>query len=131
MKKNIILGAAVLAATGIALLATSASAYRGNVDQTGPNYTPERHEQMEKAFADGDYAAWKDLMDGRGRVTEVVNEGNFNRFSEMHRLMEEGDTDGAAKIRAELGLGQRTGQNGGRGQGFVDKDRDGICDRLQ
>ena len=29
-------------------------------------------------------------MNGKGRVAEVVNEGNFARFAEAHQLAEEG-----------------------------------------
>jgi hypothetical protein len=49
--KYIVMGA--VAAAGIAgavALSQGVLAYRGNPDQTGPNYSPERHEQMQKAF---------------------------------------------------------------------------------
>ena len=133
-KKGIVLGVLGLAIAGAAAYSTGALAYRGDSNQKGPNYTPERHEQMEKAFENKDYNAWKNLMNGRGRVSEAVNENNFNRFSEMHKLMEEGKTDEANKIRQELGLGQGKG-NGQRGQNrggnFVDANGDGKCDRMQ
>jgi hypothetical protein len=139
-KKGIILGVLGLAVAGAAAYSTGALAYRGNPGQTGPNYSPERHEQMEKAFENKDYNGWKNLMNGKGRVTEVVNESNFNRFAEMHKFMEEGNTEEANKIRQELGLGtgngQRKGMRGGqRGQNrngnFVDANGDGTCDRMQ
>lgn len=135
---------AIAAVAGTAALGIAGvSAYKGVPSVKGPNYTPERHEAMLKAFEDNDYAAWKQQMQGRGRVSEVVNEENFARFSEMRRLMLEGKTEEAAKIRAELGLGQ--GEGKGRGQGhakaragrgtnaggnFVDNNGDGKCDRL-
>lgn len=129
------------AAAGVATLgAASVYAYRGNPEAKGPNYSPERHEAMTKAFENNDYAAWKEQMQGRGRVSEVINEGNFARFSEMRRLMLEGRTEEAAKIRTELGLGQGQGRGQGRmgaaGRGvnragnFVDANGDGKCDRL-
>ena len=89
-----------------------------------------------KAFDNNDYNAWKNLMNGKGRVTNVVNEGNFNRFAEAHRLMEAGKNDEANKIRQELGLGQGSkdgqGMNKGqnRGGNFVDANGDGKCDRM-
>jgi hypothetical protein len=46
----------------------------------------------------------------------VVNEGNFSRFTEMHKLMLEGKTDEANKIRTELGLGLRDGSGQSQGQ---------------
>jgi hypothetical protein len=135
-KKGIMMGVIGLAVAGVAAYSTGALAYRGNPGQTGPNYTPERHDQMEKAFENKDYNAWKNLMNGKGRVSRVANEGNFSRFAETHKLIEEGKTDEANKIRQELGLGQGEGMNNGqRGQhqrgNFVDADRDGKCDRTQ
>lgn len=138
-KKNIAIGALSVAIMGTAIFATGASAYRGDMGQNGPLYSQERHEQMEKAFADNDYNTWKSLMNGRGRVVNVINEGNFNRFAEAHKLAAEGKSDEATKIRQELGLGQgeKNGDGSGRGQkgqnnggNFVDTNGDGKCDRM-
>ncbi len=116
-KKILNIGAAVLG-TGMLLgTASSAFAYRGDPSIQGPNYTPERHEAMTQAFENNDYNAWKEQMQGKGRVTQVINEGNFARFAEMHRLNLAGDTEGAAQIRTELGLGLRDGSGSGYGQG--------------
>ena len=116
-KKILTIGAAVLG-TGVLLgTASGVFAYRGDPSVQGPNYTPERHEAMTQAFAKNDYNAWKSQMQGKGRVTQVINEGNFARFAEMHRLNLEGKTEEAAKIRTELGLGQRDGSGSGYGQG--------------
>ncbi len=106
-----------LALAIVAITATSASAYRGDPNVKGPNYTPERQEAMTNAFDTNDYEAWVALMDGRGRVTQVVNADNFSQFAEAHKLALAGDLDGAKAIRAELGLGQRNGQGRGQGQG--------------
>jgi hypothetical protein len=134
-KKSIALGIVGLAVAGATAYSTVAFAYRGDPNQKGPNYSPERHQQMEQAFENNDYSAWKNLMNGKGRVSDVINENNFNRFSEMHKLMEEGKTDEANKIREELGLRQGGGGQGVRGQnrngGYVDANKDGICDRRQ
>lgn len=117
-KKILSLGAAVLG-TGILLgTASSAFAYRGDPNIQGPNYSPERHEAMTQAFNKNNYNAWKSLMQGKGRVTQVINRTNFARFAEMHRLNLAGDTTGAAKIRAELGLGLRNGSGYGQGSGY-------------
>ncbi len=115
--------AGALCAAGVAsagMIAFPAFAYRGDASQTGPNFNAERHEAMQKAFENNDYEAWKNLMTGRGRVKDVINKDNFARFAEMHRLMNEGKTDEANKIRAELGLGQgKMGKgNGERGKGM-------------
>lgn len=124
---------------GLAVLATGTYAYMGDAGKTEPNYTPERHEAMTKAFESNDYAAWKAQMGERGAAKKVT-EQNFARFSEMHKLMLAGKTAEANVIRAELGLnqgggqgrgmmgGQRGGNNGGN---FTDANGDGKCDRLQ
>ncbi|MDD5464436.1 MAG: hypothetical protein PHP62_04765 [Candidatus Moranbacteria bacterium] len=141
-KKSIALGMLGIAVAGAIAYSTKALAYGGDPNQKGPNYTPERHEQMDQAFESNDYNAWKSLMNGRGRVSEVINESNFNRFAEIHKLMEEGKTDEANKIRQELGLrqGSKNVQGNGNGQGqrgqskngnFVDANGDGKCDRMQ
>ncbi|OGZ27301.1 MAG: hypothetical protein A2427_03145 [Candidatus Nealsonbacteria bacterium RIFOXYC1_FULL_40_7] len=115
MNKTILTLTAVALGAG-ALFASSsgALAYRGDPGVRGPNYTAERHEAMTKAFENKDYNAWKEQMSGRGRVTQVVNEGNFARFAEMHQLMLDGKTTEANAIRAELGLGLQNGS--GQGQ---------------
>ncbi len=93
-------------------------AYRGDPAVQGPNYSPERHAAMEKAFETNDYNAWKELMQGKGRVTQVINAQNFSRFAEAHKLAEEGKTDEATKIRAELGLELKNGTGNGTGMRY-------------
>jgi len=118
--KKAILGVSVLVLGAGVLFASvpSALAYRGDPNVQGPNYSPERHEAMIKAFENKDYNAWKSLMQGKGRVTQVINEGNFARFAEMHQLRLEGKIDEANQIRTELGLGLRNGTGYGQGQGY-------------
>lgn len=114
----------ILALSGLAvgvgaLFATSsgALAYRGDPNVQGPNYTAERHEAMTKAFENKVYNAWKEQMEGRGRVTQVVNESNFAKFAEMHQLMLDGKTTEANAIKTELGLGLKNGSGQGMGYG--------------
>lgn len=113
-KQSLILGALALVISGVAI-APQVLAYRGDPNVKGPNYTAERHEQMEKAFETGDYNAWKALANKQGRVTEVVNASNFSKFAKAHELAESGKTDEANKIRAELGLGLQNGSGMGSG----------------
>jgi len=110
---GIALGAGALFASN-----SSALAYRGDPNIQGPNYTAERHEAMTRAFENKDYNAWKEQMQGRGRVSQVINEGNFARFAEMHKLMLEGKTEEAGKIRTELGLGLGDGSGQGQRSGY-------------
>jgi hypothetical protein len=116
LKKQIIsLGVLSLLTTGVFLFPKVADAYRGDPSIEGPNCTAERHEAMTTAFANLDYSAWQELMSGRGRVAEVVNEENFARFAEAYQLTQEGKVEEAKQIRAELGLG--LGNGAGVGQG--------------
>jgi hypothetical protein len=116
MKKTILgLGVLALVLGVTAVSAGSALAYRGDVGVKGPNYSPERHEAMLKAFENKDYTAWKNLMQNKGRVTQVVTEANFAKFAEAHNLALQGKIEEAKKIRQELGLGLKngSGRNGG------------------
>lgn len=118
MKNTILaLGLTALVVGGLFALPKAASAYRGDPAVKGPNYTEERHAAMEKAFESNDYNAWKNLMNGHGRVAQVVNKDNFARFAQVHKLFEEGKTEEANKIRAELGLGLQNGSGYGKGMG--------------
>ncbi len=118
-KKSIIVGATVLVLGGLVASPAVAKAYQGDPSVQGPNCTSERHEAMEQAFENNDYNAWKELMSGKGRVTQVITEENFAQFAEAHRLAEEGDLEGANAIRQELGLGlgNRNGNGSGQGNG--------------
>lgn len=111
MNKKII--GITLATVAIAVFAGygsgASAAFSRQQGQYGPNYTPERHEQMLKAFASNDHDAWKSLMGDRG-AARVVTKENFARFTQMHNLMLEGKYDEANKIRAELGLGSGQGR---------------------
>jgi hypothetical protein len=117
-KKSILLGLTALAIAGAVIAPQAVLAYRGDPTVKGPNYTEERHTAMEKAFETKDYNAWKTLMSGRGRVTQVVNAQNFAKFAEAHDLAEQGKTAEASKIRAELGLGLHNGSGMGQGMGY-------------
>jgi hypothetical protein len=120
-KKTIFLGVAALVLTGMAFYPSMVEAYQGEPGVQGPNCDPERHEAMLSAFENNDYNSWKEQMQGRGRVADLVTEDNFGRFAEAHRLALEGDTEGAAQIREELGLGMRNQD----GQGYRGGNRDG------
>jgi hypothetical protein len=118
MKKTILgLGALAVILGGVFVFANNSEAYRGDPNVKGPNYSDERHNSMLEAFKNKDYSAWKNLMQGRGRATQVINADNFAKFAEAHELMLQGKTDDAQKIRAELGLGLRNGNGGGKGMG--------------
>jgi hypothetical protein len=116
-KTQILFGATALVLGGLIVSPKLAEAYRGEPGVQGPNYTAERHEAMTQAFENNDYNAWKEQKHGKGRVTQVINEGNFARFTEAHKLALEGKTDEAKQIRQELGLGLRNGSGQGQQKG--------------
>ncbi len=117
-KKTLVILTAVIALGGIMLFPQQAFAYRGDPLVQGPNFSEERHEAMASAFETNDYNAWKELMQGKGRVLQVINEQNFSRFAEAHRLELEGKKDDAMKIREELGLGYNNGSGQRMGRGY-------------
>ncbi len=100
--------------TGIAVLAIAAPAlaYQGNPDIQGPNYTPARHEAMERVFATKDYQGWLKLMEGKAwRLKEVVNsQEKFVAFSQAH----ESGVEAMAQFRTENNLGAHRGSGYGR-----------------
>lgn len=110
MNKLTLTLAALAIGSGTLLLSGSeALAYRGDPLVAGPYCTTEQHEAMTKAIENNDYQAWVQLRQGRGRIAQVINEGNFAKFSEMHKLMLEGKMEEANQIRTELGLGLNNG----------------------
>lgn len=121
MKKAILLTVPALLISGLILYATQADAYRGDPNVKGPNYTEERHEAMQEAFANKDYNAWKELMTSRGRVTQVINEQNFAKFAEMQQLRLEGKD--VTELQKELGLNQHNGSGRGQGIGYGRMER--------
>ena len=121
--KKAIFGISALILTTIVVSAFSGQvlAFKGDPNVKGPNYTPERYEAMEKAFENNDYNAWINLMQGRGRVTQMINASNFAKFAQAHELAEQGKTEEAAKIRQELGLGMGTGMGNCQGNRWNQK----------
>lgn len=122
-KTKLGIGALALVLGVMAVSTGSALAYRGDPTVKGPNYSIDRHAEMLKAFESKDYTAWKNLMQGRGRVSDVINETNFAKFAEAHSLALQGKTAEAQAIRQELGLGLNNGTRGcggnmGGGKGF-------------
>ena len=122
--RNKLVGLAVL--TLILTAGTSSAlAYQGDYSQEGPNCTPAKHEVMEVAFDNNDYNTWLEQMADRGRVTQIINQDNFVKFAEAHRLGQSGDVAGADAIRAELGLRTSNGERMGSGYKGANGERSG------
>ncbi|MFA7244737.1 MAG: hypothetical protein WC070_00985 [Candidatus Magasanikbacteria bacterium] len=108
-----------LASTGIAQAANNNSSQ--NTSMTRKNFDGNRYNQMQQIFEATDYNSWKKLVsqdERASRILEVINESNFPKLLEMHKLMQAGDKDSANAIREELGLKQ----NGKMGRGPFDKE---------
>lgn len=127
--KHLAFGTAVLVLGGLVMTPKLVGAYRGDPSIQSPNHSEERHAAMMQAFEDQDYQSWQELMQGKGRVSEVVTEENFAKFAEAHRLAQEGKLEEAHQIRQELGLGLNNGERqhrAGKGLG-----RRGSCPNVQ
>lgn len=112
MKKSTIVIAAAGLALGLSALSVSqVFAFQGKQGVKGPNYSPDRHKAMLEAFESQDYEAWLDLINGRGRVTQVINADNFPKFAQAHLLASEGKLVEAQQIREKLGLKGHQGRN--------------------
>lgn len=120
-KTSLLLGLMTLIVAGAVITPQTTFAYKGDPNVKGPNYTQERHAAMEKAFDNNDYNAWKNLMQGKGRVVQVINAQNFAKFAQAHKLAEQGKTAEANKIRAELGLGLQNGSGQNREYGRTNR----------
>jgi hypothetical protein len=116
-KKTILIGATALVLGGLTMSPGLIQAYQGDPSVQGPDCTSERHEVMTQAFENNDYNAWKEQMQGKGRVTQLINESNFAQFAQAHKLAEEGNLEGAKQIRQELGLGLKNGSGQGQQKG--------------
>jgi len=84
------------------VVSNMASAAQG--EPRGSNFDPDRHNAIQTALENNDYEAWKETVDSRPRITDYINQDNFDKFAEMHQLMLNGDIEGAQAIRDELGL---------------------------
>ena len=124
MRNKIVMSGLMALVLGLGVSGT-ALAYQGDFTRNGPNYTPDFEAQITEVLTDKDYDGWKDLMDqkvGKGRVTEVINKDNFDKFAEAWKLAKEGKIKEANAIRKELGLrtsdGQRLQNGTGHGMGM-------------
>ena len=136
MKQATIFGLLALMVVGLVATTGLVSAYRGDYSVKGPDCNEERHEAMENAFESLDYDAWYQLMTENGRhprVVDVVTESNFETFVQAHEAGQNGDTETALALRAELGLkdgkgsrdGSGYGKSQGKGQG-MQQNNDGL-----
>lgn len=101
----------------VSSVASADSLFPGRGQGPKINFDPAEHEQMmeqmqeereaiQAAIDAGDYQAWKDIIDSRPRITDVITADNFDQFVQMHKYMQEGDFEAADTIRDELGLDQ-------------------------
>jgi len=116
MKSNIVLGFVALALGLVAINSFKpVLAYRGDASVKGPNYTEERHEVNQNAFAKNDYKSWLANMQGKG-ATRAVNESNFGEFAKAQLAAQKGDSTLLNAFRTKYGMGQGNGQGQGTGR---------------
>jgi len=144
MNKHIL---AILAVFSMIVVGTvgAVSAYQGDPLIKGPNYDEEIHEQLEQAIESGDYDEWMRIREEnnlptKGKIFLTINEENFYLYQELHNAVQNGDTESAAQIREQLGLGLGkmhkyggTGMHHGQGPNgqqlnLANADCDGECD---
>ncbi len=119
MKNNkIIIG--VLTLLGLGFLGAYSFANADSLKtagREGKGFFSARHEKMDKIFENKDYRSWENEMkEHRGIDKDMINRENFSKFSQMHKLREEGRDKEADKIRDDLGLHRRGhGEEGHRG----------------
>lgn len=119
MKNRILTGVII----GGTILTTVVSAYAynsNNSDGSGlrddfGKQNPDREAIME-ALDNADYQSWYDLTKGSpngDEILSVINEDNFSKLVEAHKLRESGDFEGAKAIMDDLGLPEMGGPRGG------------------
>jgi len=111
-KKKILLSISALAVIGVMSFTAInyAAAQNKPVAKPGQNYTVEQRDALNQAIENNDYNAWKDLTQGKGKVSQIINETNFAKFAEAHKLITTAKT-----IKQELGLKTGHGQHLGCG----------------
>lgn len=127
MNKLIIAGISSIA---LVLILGVVFAYQGNFSTQGPNYSEDRHEAMEQAMNNKDYATWFELMTNEGRtprVTQLVTEENFETFVQIHNAKIANDLETAQKLRTELGLGAKNGSGRNTNQKGMGKMQNHSC----
>lgn len=77
----------------------------GGKGQFGNEMRHEMREEVQTAIQNRDYSAWKEAM--MPPVFQYINEGNFDTFADMHEAIQNGDTEKAEQLRAQLGLPER------------------------
>ncbi len=109
MKKIFGYGLMFIALIGMIFSVSSVFAYKADPSKTGPNYSPERHDAMLKAFENRDYDSWYELMTKNGTTPGIlnrINKDNFDLFVELREAQFSADLDKANELKAKLGLGQ-------------------------
>ena len=109
MDKKLLLATAigsVVIGAGL-MVAVSASAHRGfSGDKSAITAEKkELHQELKTTVEDGDYQAWKTLVESKPKITDIIDsEEKFQKLAEMHKLKKAGDIEAAKELAEELGL---------------------------
>jgi uncharacterized membrane protein YvbJ len=107
-KKNVIVFSLIIVLFSFILVLGLVSAYRGDVMQTGPNYDPEIHNEIQQAIENNDYQKWSLLISSKNnnsRILEYVNKDNFDLFSAAYLEAKNGNYQELIDFRESIGLG--------------------------
>ncbi|MCK9293102.1 MAG: hypothetical protein WCY27_02900 [archaeon] len=109
MNKNIKIISSILVLLSFVLTLGFVSAYRGNVNQAGPNYDIEVHDSIQVAIESKDYLTWYRLMSEKGnsKITSVITEDIFSEFSSAYLEAVSGNVEALVEFRESVGLGQK------------------------
>ena len=88
----------------------------------------EEMEAVRNAIQNNDYEAFKEAVAKNSRMSDAVNEDNFAKLVEAHKLREQGKFEEAKEIMEELGLGRprAAGFKAGFGNGRVRQERQRV-----
>ncbi len=66
-----------------------------------------QYQAVQQALEDHDYDAWISAIEGTpmaDRLTQVIDEGNFDTYVQLHDAVQDNDLEAARELQSELGL---------------------------
>ena len=109
-----------------AIIATFGVTAFTNAHFGGFGLDSEQRDALKTAVEEGDYNSWKEIHETLPKVADLITENNFDQYSEMHNLIQEGNFEEADAIREKLGLPEK---GHGRSRGAMQGMREGRGDR--
>lgn len=86
---------------------------------------------IQEALENEDYNAWKEAVNEKCPANQI-DESEFEKLTEAHRLAQEGKYEEARQIKEELGLkGHEMKKGHGKGFGMSDEEHEAIWQALE